>query len=90
MNIEHLSLLARLNLSDDEKQLFTRQVDSIISYINTLNELDTSDVEPTAHILPMKNVFREDILKESLPRELAMQNAPEKNDDFYRVPKIIE
>ena len=90
MDIEHLSLLARLNLSDDEKQLFSRQVDSIIDYINTLNELDTSDVEPTAHILPMKNVFREDTLKVSLPREKAMQNAPEKNDDFYRVPKIIE
>jgi aspartyl-tRNA(Asn)/glutamyl-tRNA(Gln) amidotransferase subunit C len=90
MDIEHLSLLARLNLSDDEKQLFSTQVDSIIDYINTLNELDTSDVEPTAHILPMKNVFREDILKASLPREKAMQNAPEKNDDFYRVPKIIE
>ena len=90
MDIEHLSLLARLNLSDDEKQLFSKQVDSIIDYINTLNELDTSDVEPTAHILPMKNVFREDILKASLPREKAMQNAPEKNDDFYRVPKIIE
>jgi aspartyl-tRNA(Asn)/glutamyl-tRNA(Gln) amidotransferase subunit C len=90
MDIEHLSLLARLNLSEDEKQLFSRQVDSIIDYINTLNELDTSDVEPTAHILPMKNVFREDTLKVSLPREKAMQNAPEKNDDFYRVPKIIE
>lgn len=90
MDIEHLSLLARLNLSDDEKQLFSRQVDSIIDYINTLNELDTSDVEPTAHILPMKNVFREDTLKVSLPREKAMQNAPKKNDEFYRVPKIIE
>ena len=90
MDIEHLSLLARLNLSDEEKQLFSRQVDSIIEYINTLNELDTTQVEPTAHILPMKNVFREDVLNVSLPREKAMQNAPEKNDDFYRVPRIIE
>jgi aspartyl-tRNA(Asn)/glutamyl-tRNA(Gln) amidotransferase subunit C len=90
MEIEHVALLARLKLSDSEKKLFSRQVGSIIDYINKLNELDTADIEPTAHVLPMKNVFREDKLRPSLPRDNALQNAPERNDNFYRVPKIIE
>ena len=90
MEIEHLTLLARLNLSDDEKRLFSRQVGSIIDYINKLNELDTTGVEPTAHVLPMKNIFREDTLRPSLSLEKALQNAPERNESFYRVPKIIE
>ena len=90
MEIEHVALLARLKLSDSEKKLFSRQVGSIFDYINKLNELDTADIEPTAHVLPMKNVFREDKLRPSLPRDNALQNAPERNDSFYRVPKIIE
>ena len=90
MEIEHLALLARLNLSDDEKRRFSRQVGSIIEYINKLNELDTTGVEPTAHVLPMNNIFREDTPRPSLPREKALQNAPERNESFYRVPKIIE
>lgn len=90
MEIEHVALLARLELSDDEKKLFSKQVGSIIDYIDKLDKLDTSDVEPTAHVLPIKNVFREDKLKPSLPREKALQNAPGKNDNFFRVPKIIE
>jgi len=90
MEIEHLALLARLNLSVDEKKLFSRQIGSLIEYIDKLGELDTTDIEPTAHVLPMKNVFRKDTLKPSLPREKALQNAPAKNDHFYRVPKIIE
>jgi aspartyl-tRNA(Asn)/glutamyl-tRNA(Gln) amidotransferase subunit C len=90
MEIEQVALLARLKLSDDEKRLFSRQVGSIIDYIDKLNELDTKDIEPTAHVLPVKNVFREDKLRPSLPREKALQNAPESNDNFYRVPKIIE
>jgi len=90
MEIEQVALLARLKLSDEEKRLFSRQVGSIIDYIDKLNELDIKDIEPTAHVLPVKNVFREDKLRSSLPREKALQNAPESNDNFYRVPKIIE
>lgn len=90
MEIDHVALLARLKLSDNEKELFSRQVGSIIEYIDKLSELDISSVEPTAHVLPMKNVFREDELRDSLPRDRALQNAPEKDDKFYRVPKIIE
>lgn len=90
MEIEHIALLARLKLTDREKKLFSRQLGSIIEYIDKLNKLNTSNVEPTSHVLEIKNVFREDILMPSLPREEALQNAPEKDDSFYRVPKIIE
>lgn len=90
MEIDHVALLARLELEDEEKELFSKQVGSIIKYVDKLNELDIDDVEPTAHVLPIKNVFREDELRDSLPREKALQNAPRQNDGFYRVPKIIE
>lgn len=90
MKIEDVSKLARLNLKEDEKELFSRQVGSIIKYIDQLNELDTDRVKPTAHILPIKNVFREDRLRDSLPREKALRNAPQSEDGFYKVPKIIE
>jgi aspartyl-tRNA(Asn)/glutamyl-tRNA(Gln) amidotransferase subunit C len=90
MEIGHIALLARLELSEEEKALFSRQLGSIIEYIEKLNELDTGSVEPTAHVLPLHNVFREDSVQPSLPREMALQNAPERNEQFYRVPKIIE
>ena len=90
MEIGHIALLARLELSDEEKALFSRQLGSIIEYIEKLNELDTASVEPTAHVLPLHNVFREDAVQPSLPRDMALQNAPERNEQFYRVPKIIE
>ena len=90
MDINHVASLARLKLTDAEKEQFEKQVGSIINYIDKLNELDTSSIEPTAHVLPISNVFREDQLRTSLPREKALQNAPEKGDGFYRVPKIIE
>jgi len=90
MEIGHIALLARLELSEEEKDLFSKQLGSIIQYIEKLNELDSGSVEPTAHVLPLHNVFREDEVQPSLPREMALQNAPERNEQFYRVPKIIE
>ena len=90
MDIDHAAVLARLHITQSEKELFAGQVQSIINYIEKLNELDTTSVEPTAHILPINNVFREDSLRESLPRNKALHNAPQKDEDFYRVPRIIE
>jgi aspartyl-tRNA(Asn)/glutamyl-tRNA(Gln) amidotransferase subunit C len=90
MEIEHLSLLARLKLTETEKKLFPQQVGSIIDYVNKLNELDTAGIEPTAHVLPLINIFREDEIIASLPGDAALQNAPEREGSFYRVPKIIE
>ena len=83
-------MLARLELTEEEKKTFSKQLSSIIQYIDKLNELDTAGVDPTAHVLPIKNVVREDELRQSLPKDKAIQNAPHRKDDFYRVPKIIE
>ncbi len=90
MKIEDVALLARLKLTEKEKELFSRQISGIIKYVEKLNELDTTNVEPTAHIFPMKNVFREDKMRPSLSKDRVLQNAPEKKGSFYKVPKIIE
>ncbi|GBE05208.1 MAG TPA: Asp-tRNA(Asn)/Glu-tRNA(Gln) amidotransferase subunit GatC [Nitrospirae bacterium] len=90
MQIEHIALLARLELGTEEKNLFSKQLERIIEYIDKLNELDTADVAPTAHVVPLKNVFRTDELKPSLPKDKALQNAPHRVNDFYGVPKIME
>ena len=83
-------MLARLDLTNEEKEIFSKQLSSIIEYIDKLNELDTTSIDPTAHVLPIKNIFRDDKLKPSLLKDKALQNAPGRTDDFYRVPKIIE
>ena len=90
ISIEHLARLARLSVPDDEKKLFANQIDSILNYMDKLNELDTRDIEPTSHVVSLSNVVREDLTKASLDREDALMNAPDKTDKFYRVPKIIE
>jgi aspartyl-tRNA(Asn)/glutamyl-tRNA(Gln) amidotransferase subunit C len=90
ISIDHIANLARLSLSDEEKKLFGRQLESILSYMDTLNELDTRDVEPTSHVIAIRNVTREDVHTPSLAREEALTNAPDRTDKFYRVPKIIE
>ncbi|MGB9715785.1 MAG: Asp-tRNA(Asn)/Glu-tRNA(Gln) amidotransferase subunit GatC [Thermodesulfovibrionales bacterium] len=88
--IEHIASLARLHLSEEEKNLFGSQLSRILDYMEKLNEIDTRDIEPTSHVLPLFNVMRDDILKPSIPREVALANAPDHTDKFYRVPKIIE
>jgi len=88
--VEHVANLARLEVSESEKELFARQLDAILTYVEKLNELDTTGVEPTSHVLPIKNVLRADEVKPSLPPDDALRNAPERSGDFYRVPKIIE
>jgi aspartyl-tRNA(Asn)/glutamyl-tRNA(Gln) amidotransferase subunit C len=78
-----------LTLTEEEKSLFAQQLNTILEYINKLNELDTTDVEPTSHVLSLKNVYREDISQLSLSHEEALNNAPDPSEGFYRVPKII-
>jgi len=90
ISIEHLAQLARLSVSDDEKILFANQIDSILSYMDKLNELDTGNIEPTSHVISLSNIVREDLPKDPLEREEALMNAPDRTDKFYRVPKIIE
>ncbi|MBN2455308.1 MAG: Asp-tRNA(Asn)/Glu-tRNA(Gln) amidotransferase subunit GatC [Sedimentisphaerales bacterium] len=88
--VTKVAKLARLELTDDEIQLFTTQLSAILDYMAKINELDTEDVEPLAHCLPISNVFREDIAKESFGTERALLNAPRQDGDFFKVPKILE
>lgn len=88
--VEHVARLARVELTAEEKERMRAQLDSILSYIDKLNELDTSDVEPTSHVLPMTNVFREDEVAPSLAQEAVLANAPDRQDLFFRVPRILE
>jgi len=87
--VEHVALLARLNLSETEIEQFTGQLDAILMYMDKLNELDTKDVEPTSHVIEVGNVVREDQVGDSIPVEDALANAPDKEDDFFKVPRII-
>jgi len=84
-----VALLARLNLSETEIEQFTGQLDAILMYMDKLNELDTKDVEPTSHVIETGNVVREDQVGDSIPVEDALANAPDKEDDFFKVPRII-
>ena len=88
--VEHVAKLARLEYSDAEKELLTKQLDAILTYVDKLGELDTKGVEPTSHVLPIKNVFKDDTPRPSLTPDEALANAPDRSGDFYRVPKIIE
>ncbi|HLC40458.1 MAG TPA: Asp-tRNA(Asn)/Glu-tRNA(Gln) amidotransferase subunit GatC [Methylomirabilota bacterium] len=88
--VEQVARLARLELSGEEKERMRAQLDRILAYIDKLKELDISDVEPTSHAIPITNVMREDELKPSFPIEAMLANAPERDADFFRVPKIIE
>lgn len=86
--VEHVALLARLELNDEEKEEYATQLSAILEYIDALEKLDTENVPPTAHVLPLKNVFREDKVCEHLPNEKALANAPDKEETCFRVPKI--
>jgi aspartyl-tRNA(Asn)/glutamyl-tRNA(Gln) amidotransferase subunit C len=90
ISINQVARLARLSLSEDEKNMFGLQLENILSYVDTLNGLDTTKVEPTSHVITISNVVREDVPVRSLSREEALLNAPDGTSEFYRVPKIIE
>ncbi len=88
--VEHVARLARLALSEDELARMEHELSGILGYIDQLRGLDTRDVEPTSHAIPMVNVMRQDEVRPSYPVEAMLQNAPEREGDFVRVPKIIE
>ena len=87
--MENVARLARLDLADDEVDTMTRQLDNILSYVAKLDELDTTDVAVTTHTQDVSNAFREDEVRESLPREKALANGPKQNGEAFVVPKII-
>ena len=89
-DVEHVARLARLALSDADKERMRRELDGILSYIDKLRALDTEGVEPTSHAVPMTNVMREDAPRPSFPPTDMLANAPDRSGEFFRVPKIIE
>ena len=88
--VEYIAHLARIDLSEGDKETFREQLETILEYIDKLNELDTSEVEPMVHTLDLANVFRADEVRESLRRDAALGNAPDRSADSYKVPAVIE
>jgi aspartyl-tRNA(Asn)/glutamyl-tRNA(Gln) amidotransferase subunit C len=89
-DVAHVAELARLELSAAEEEQFIAQLNSILIYMEKLRELDTVDVEPTSHVLPLVNILREDEVQPSLDRAQVLRNAPEESHFFFKVPRIIE
>jgi aspartyl-tRNA(Asn)/glutamyl-tRNA(Gln) amidotransferase subunit C len=89
-DVKYVAHLARLALTPEEEQKFQAQLGNILGYIAKLNELDVTNVEPTAHAVPLVNVMRADEVRPSLPHEEAMHNAPAQLNGLFQVPKIVE
>ena len=88
-DIEHLAILARINLTSDEKELFAEQLSSILDTAEMLNELPTDGVEPLIYVLPLNNIMRDDKVRPSLSNDEAMTNAPLCEDMKFKVPRLI-
>ena len=88
--IEYVGILAKLELSEEEKEAAKKDMGRMLDYIDKLNELDTSSVEPMSHVFPVHNVFREDVVVNGDDRENMLANAPEERDGQYQVPKTVE
>ena len=85
-----MAVLARLEISEAEKETFSKQLSQILTYVEQLRQFDTNAIEPTATVLGQVNVFREDVVRPSLPVDRALANAPEREADGFSVPRIIE
>jgi aspartyl-tRNA(Asn)/glutamyl-tRNA(Gln) amidotransferase subunit C len=88
--IQYVAALAKLTVSDEEKKKVAKDLDGILDYIETMNKLDTDGIEPMSHVLPVKNVFREDIVTNQENREQLLKNAPKQKDGTFAVPKTVE
>ena len=87
-DVEHVAKLARLNLTEEEKEKFTRQLGDVLKYVEQMNEVDTTNVEPMAHSIDFVNVMRDDKVVYEQNKETLMQNAPQEENGFFKVPKI--
>ena len=87
--VRHVAKLARLSLDEARLRKFAGQLETILTYVDKIGQLDVRGVEPMAHALPLHNVLREDVIEPSLPIEQVLQNAPETDGRFFKVPKII-
>ena len=88
--IEYVGILAKLELNDQEKEEAKKDMERMLDYIDQLNELDTTGIEPMSHIFPVSNVMREDEITNGDGSEATLRNAPERNDDAFIVPKTVE
>nr|WP_231036568.1 Asp-tRNA(Asn)/Glu-tRNA(Gln) amidotransferase subunit GatC [Pectinatus sottacetonis] len=89
-DVENVAVLSRLSVSADKMDKYINDLNNFLEYVDVIQKADTENVKPTAHVLPLQNVFRDDIVKPSLDREAALSNAPEKEDGYFKVPRIIE
>jgi len=89
-DVLYVADLARLQLKDEEVSSLQEDMNKILGYMDTLNELDTSDVEPLEHVIDLETRLRKDEAKEPLSHEDALKNAPDADSDYFRVPKVIE
>jgi aspartyl-tRNA(Asn)/glutamyl-tRNA(Gln) amidotransferase subunit C len=88
-DLEHIGWLARLELSEEDKEKYTPRLNSVLDYFGELDKMDTGGVEPLYHVMPVKNVFREDVPTGSLSQEEALSNAPKKQDGFIKAPRMM-
>ncbi|MDF9407243.1 Asp-tRNA(Asn)/Glu-tRNA(Gln) amidotransferase subunit GatC [Pelotomaculum isophthalicicum JI] len=88
-DVDHVALLGRLELTAEEKEMFTRQLNDILEHFRSLERLDTENVQPTAHVLPLQNVYREDQVGQHMSREDALSNCPDRDENYFKVPKIV-
>lgn len=89
-DIRWVAHLARLEFAESELDHFTDQFNEILKYVDQLRSVPTDGIEPLAHALPIHNVFRDDVVTESLPRDAALANAPNRRGEFYGVPAVLE
>ena len=88
--MEYVGILAKLELSEEEKTQAKKDMETMLDYIDKLNELDTSEVEPMSHVFPVHNVFREDVVTNGDEHEKILANAPEEKDQSFKVPRTVE
>jgi len=89
-DVDKIAKLAKLDLSEDEREKFTSQLSDIISYVEKLSELDTKDVEPLAHVNDLKDVLRKDKSRPSMEKEDVFKNSPQNDNEFFLVPKVLK
>ncbi len=88
-DVDHIAKLAKLEFTDEQKEKFFHQFNDILKYMEQLNSLDTTNVEPLSQVIKLENVFREDKVKPSTSTDEALKNAPDKTDEHFKVPKVI-
>lgn len=89
-DVDHVAALARLGISDEERARFAQQLSTILDHFQALQALDTATIPPTAQVLDLRNVMRDDVARPSLPREQVLANAPRQEDGFFRVQAVLE